>query len=239
MRHEDRGYNGINNRRIKAIDTSYKGYLFRSRLEARYAVLFDRLGINWVHEPEGYEIKGIGKRYLPDFLLRESKVLPVDLWVEIKPTAPTGMEMRKFGALVCGSKQGGLMIYDYPGIESTKVITFEYEPRTENQNIPTKKYGSKDGGFQQINGSGYTSIDFCHLSKCPSCGYLGVIPNNMPGWPAWHNEKECYLYNDKNWEGSDHVQKRLKFMCDSLNHPELKAAFVAAKSTRFEFGESQ
>ena len=31
---------------IKAIETYYKGYRFRSRLEARWAVFFDAAGIN-------------------------------------------------------------------------------------------------------------------------------------------------------------------------------------------------
>lgn len=32
---------------IKAIETYYKGYMFRSRLEARWAVFFDASGIKW------------------------------------------------------------------------------------------------------------------------------------------------------------------------------------------------
>ena len=40
---------------IKAIETMYKGYHFRSRLEARWAVFFDTLGIPWKYENEGYE----------------------------------------------------------------------------------------------------------------------------------------------------------------------------------------
>ena len=32
---------------FKAVQTEYKGYLFRSRLEARWAVFFDTLGIQW------------------------------------------------------------------------------------------------------------------------------------------------------------------------------------------------
>jgi hypothetical protein len=32
---------------IVAIPTRYKGYHFRSRLEARWAVFFDALGIKW------------------------------------------------------------------------------------------------------------------------------------------------------------------------------------------------
>ena len=51
---------------IKPIETIYKGYRFRSRLEARWAVFFDALGVKWEYEPEGFELPS-GKRYLPDF----------------------------------------------------------------------------------------------------------------------------------------------------------------------------
>lgn len=67
---------------IKAIDTKYKGYLFRSRLEARWAVFFDALGIPWEYEKEGFEKDiGIGDkiRYLPDFYLPGTET-----WVEVK-----------------------------------------------------------------------------------------------------------------------------------------------------------
>lgn len=52
---------------IKPIQTRYKGYNFRSRLEARWAVFFDSLGVDWVYEPEGYQTPYGG--YLPDFYL--------------------------------------------------------------------------------------------------------------------------------------------------------------------------
>lgn len=61
--------------RIKPIETRYKGYRFRSRLEARWAVFFDTLGIEWQYEPEGYEKEGIEGnvlRYLPDFFFPKS-----------------------------------------------------------------------------------------------------------------------------------------------------------------------
>lgn len=32
---------------FKAVETVYKGYRFRSRLEARWAIFFDSLGIKW------------------------------------------------------------------------------------------------------------------------------------------------------------------------------------------------
>lgn len=53
---------------MKPIETHYKGYRFRSRLEARWAVFFDALGYRWEYEPEGFEL-GFGERYLPDFRL--------------------------------------------------------------------------------------------------------------------------------------------------------------------------
>ncbi len=53
---------------MKAIQTEYKGYLFRSRLEARWAVFFDACGIEWEYEPEGL-ILSDGTHYLPDFYL--------------------------------------------------------------------------------------------------------------------------------------------------------------------------
>lgn len=57
---------------IKAIETYYKGYRFRSRLEARWAVFFDAAGIKWEYEPEGF-VMSDGTNYLPDFYLPESK----------------------------------------------------------------------------------------------------------------------------------------------------------------------
>lgn len=62
---------------MNAIQTEYKGYLFRSRLEARWAVFLDTLGIKWQYEAQGYEIDSY--RYLPDFWLPES-----EQWIEVK-----------------------------------------------------------------------------------------------------------------------------------------------------------
>ena len=81
---------------MKAIQTEYKGYLFRSRLEARWAVFFDASGVRWEYEPEGYDL-GDGIYYLPDFLLhgvdgRDGG----DLYVEVK------------GKAVSAAQSGGL-----------------------------------------------------------------------------------------------------------------------------------
>lgn len=53
---------------MKAIETRYKGYRFRSRLEARWAVFFDKMGWNWKYEHQGYEVGWEDTiPWLPDF----------------------------------------------------------------------------------------------------------------------------------------------------------------------------
>jgi hypothetical protein len=72
----------------KAIETSYKGYRFRSRTEARWAVFFDALGEPWEYEKEGFELPD--GRYLPDFWLPR-----LGVWFEVKGKAPTEEEIVK------------------------------------------------------------------------------------------------------------------------------------------------
>ncbi|HZU00171.1 MAG TPA: hypothetical protein VFA10_10945 [Ktedonobacteraceae bacterium] len=73
---------------VRAIETVYAGYRFRSRNEARWCVFFDALGIEYRYELEGFDFDGI--RYLPDFWLPG-----YNCWVEIKGEAPTEDELRK------------------------------------------------------------------------------------------------------------------------------------------------
>ena len=66
---------------MKPIEAIYNGYRFRSRLEARWAVFFDELKIEYKYEVEGFDIDG--DWYLPDFWMPEW-----NCWVEIKPDIP-------------------------------------------------------------------------------------------------------------------------------------------------------
>lgn len=65
---------------IKPIETKWKGYRFRSRLEARWAVFFEAMGWRWEYEPQGFQTR-MGP-YLPDFFLPDH-----ECWLEIKPDA--------------------------------------------------------------------------------------------------------------------------------------------------------
>lgn len=63
---------------ISPIPTKYKGYNFRSRLEARWAVFFDNMKIQYHYEIEGFQLES--GLYLPDFYLPQFK-----MFAEVKP----------------------------------------------------------------------------------------------------------------------------------------------------------
>jgi len=50
---------------LQPIPTLYRGAQFRSRAEARWAVLFDGIGLEWEYEKEGFQLPT--QWYLPDF----------------------------------------------------------------------------------------------------------------------------------------------------------------------------
>jgi len=99
---------------MKAIQTRYKGYRFRSRLEARYAVLFDALGIRWDYEPEGFELPG-GLRYLPDFWLHIPGKPGWGYWIEVKALSPTPNEVRRLEILSKHTRHHGWFFIGTPG----------------------------------------------------------------------------------------------------------------------------
>lgn len=93
---------------MKAIETIYKGYRFRSRLEARWAVFFDALEIEWDYEMEGFDLDG--ERYLPDFWLKT-----VNMWAEVKPDNGFGeREKRLAHKLADESKRAILFLTGVP-----------------------------------------------------------------------------------------------------------------------------
>ena len=100
----------MNTPTLKAIETVYNGYRFRSRLEARWAVFFDALGCKYEYEKEGYDLGEAGL-YLPDFWLPEQKY-----WIEIKGAKPTDHEQELAVALAIASGHRAYIFFgDIPG----------------------------------------------------------------------------------------------------------------------------
>lgn len=150
---------------MQAIETNYGGYRFRSRLEARWAVVFDCMGLRWEYEPEGFEM-GDGVRYLPDFRLPE-----LSLWLEVKPPIPVAAEdVKKIGAFQFALAQSSanpwrmLVLWGTPG---------EHEIRNESNASGASEFLSCPkcrrvliGQLNPVKGEG----DPMFTTNCPTCG---------------------------------------------------------------------
>ena len=97
---------------IKPIETRYKGYRFRSRLEARWAVFMDHLEVPWEYEPQGYVVDG--RPYLPDFLVWPGTELA--FWLEIKGQFPGQEELDKAQGLAEGSEIPAYVYWGKPEV---------------------------------------------------------------------------------------------------------------------------
>tara|TARA_R100000005_G_C4923285_1_gene155576 strand:- start:80 stop:757 length:678 start_codon:yes stop_codon:yes gene_type:complete len=98
---------------VQAIQTSYNKHLFRSRLEARYAVFFDALGWDWQYEPEGFDLP-VNGYYLPDFFVSPTPWChwpSGPFWLEIKADSSrtSRLERERLQELCCETQICGFM----------------------------------------------------------------------------------------------------------------------------------
>lgn len=148
-------------KQLRAIPTRYEGCEFRSRLEARWAVFFDALAIEWRYEAEVFELAPFGEWYLPDFYLPE-----LDFWIEVKPGLPDEAELRKAYLFNYG------LARDPATSQQRAFILFGDIP------WPYLKMGNV-GGFSsshEVEGDP-SRWDLC-WQACPTCQRLGIGPIN-------------------------------------------------------------
>lgn len=160
---------------MNAIETRYKGYRFRSRTEARWAVYFDACMIPWEYEREGYRLSN-GQWYLPDFWLtlssgfgnggREPKTYN-HMWAEVKGQPFTQEEILKCTLLSETTGVDCLMldgIPDFKAYAGTNDISgpVEYE-RTYVVGIDHHDYPHTEGRFYCNPGEPITSEYFPDL----------------------------------------------------------------------------
>lgn len=147
---------------IKAIETRYAGCRFRSRLEAKWAVFFDALDIEWEHEPEGFETSA--GRYLPDFKIQipgnqqEGKCQ----WFEVKPAE--WREDRRHAALASESGNPLIVARGMPRSYADQMQASEYANRLDS---PLMIHGVEDQpwpvAFCDSSAAGWSSAHYCTL----------------------------------------------------------------------------
>jgi len=116
---------------LKAIDTKFDGNLYRSRLEARWAVFMKRLRINFMYEHEGYDL-GDGVWYLPDFWL---PTFNGGCFVEVKPIAFTEIEIEKVKRLVAASNMPCILAVGLPDFKCQEIVFYDVCNGIENFDI--------------------------------------------------------------------------------------------------------
>lgn len=101
---------------LAPIETRYNGFRFRSRLEARYAVFFTTMELQFQYEPEGFQFED-GTRYLPDFFLPN-----IEMWAEVKPVEPTTEELAKARMLARASKSPVIFLIGPPDFRLYEIV---------------------------------------------------------------------------------------------------------------------
>jgi hypothetical protein len=111
---------------ITPIQTKYKGYHFRSRLEARWAVFFEELEIKFHYEFEDVVVNG--KRCLPDFFFPHFKIMGHEFehgaYGEVKPFF-TPDDIRRCIGITQISKKPVLLLDSVPDFKETRCILIE------------------------------------------------------------------------------------------------------------------
>jgi hypothetical protein len=195
---------------FRAIDTHYRGYKFRSRLEARWAVFFDSAGIAYQYEPQGFVIGDTP--YLPDFYLPAH-----GLWVEIKGTLPGNPSRRLASGLREATRQDVLILAGDCWPHAYKVYYHwpeEADPGPDNLDADDP---------EPFGGDGHDTSMICRCRRCDGLTvnyydfYGGAY--QLEGWGGTPGRHSC----------GDH---------DRAGIPFEEEHYRLARSARFEHGET-
>jgi len=205
----------------KAIQTRYKGYHFRSRLEARWAVFFDCIGVKWLYEPQGFTLKS-GENYLPDFYLPE-----IDTWLEVKGCSSIDIDTFNY--------DGAIKVIDFLESTGKRIFVLGHIPDSEQLKAELDNIYHACGYVSAAyprhlsnpdNASAYTF----HVRDC-----CELIVND------WWDENVGIT--EAGGEFSNYYGAKEDIPCERCGakkwrHSAPFKAFKSARSARFEHGEN-
>lgn len=194
---------------LKAIQTEYKGYLFRSRLEARWAVFFDACGVKWEYEPEGLVLSD-NNYYLPDFYLSDFRC-----YFEVKRKSIKGTDKAES---VVWKISNGQYTNSWAGI-----ICFG-DPMDDDLYIYCQETDDGGGGTYEDQ----VTIGIHPVSKKP---YLLAFNDRR--------ERNFYTYFGENMESIPMLTTEYgKYNYDDFVNSRILQARRLARQARFEYGET-
>jgi hypothetical protein len=201
---------------IKAIPTRYAGCHFRSRLEARWAVFFDALGVAWQYEPEGFDLDG--QWYLPDFYLPT-----LDVWYEVKGVEPTELEQSLAGRLADGTRKSVFIAWgDIPDNPCMYGLPQNHWRNGGIADAIRDIYAFTHAEVHDSEPFGCYWDNHYAWCICPDCGVIGIE----------FEARAARLHGrESNCVGGEYDRGH------NGNDRRLLAAYEAARSARFEHGQ--
>jgi hypothetical protein len=152
---------------IQSIPTMYNGIYFRSRLEARWAAIFDLLRWPWTYEP--FDLKN----YIPDFILTFEH--HGDVLVEIKPFVRFDQEVwkhpiNKINASGWSTKDGEGDLLELPALILGATIFSQHDDYDVTYDADYIGY-FRDGSWWSCDPSAWNKACILECSECH-----GVFP---------------------------------------------------------------
>lgn len=222
-----------------AIPTEYNGYLFRSRLEARWAVFFDALGIRYEYEPEGFDL-GDGVWYLPDFYLPN---INGGTYVEVKGVMDDDSR-KKIDRF---ADYGEAPLYVLGGMPTQSDLEDDdiYGYTNRYEGCFWFYFSITDEATGKVSRSGDWPYLFC---VCPACGKVGLEFDGR-GWRicggSQHTDENLstntYRDADGNVRPFAHPEVagwRTDDKGYSWNQRRLVAAYKVARQAQFDHGRT-
>lgn len=203
---------------IKPIETIYNGNRFRSRLEARWAVFFDALGVEYEYEPEGFQLPD-GSFYLPDFRVKcygnrgDCGDSSYDLWIEVKGRM-TPEDARKIEQFAGHFTDHADEPVNLPGSGNI------YGPGFQNPILVVGNIPAEGCSHDSWSLKAYDKMDGCDI--CPF-NYELIDGDYFGAYPAVHKGK-FYLWGDD----SNYI----------WGVKAVEEAYAKARQARFEHGET-
>jgi hypothetical protein len=148
---------------MHVLPTMYNGIRYRSRCEARWAVVFDLLGWQHFYEIEGFSLPS--GPYLPDFFLPDH-----DTFFEVKGSKPTYCETKRADELSAATQRIVVVSHGPPNPhrdEWDRDLSVFYPEMDVNDEIYADWH---EGGFVSGRHSGHPkcSIDLGNLAHLGS-----------------------------------------------------------------------
>lgn len=191
---------------IAPIETHYDGSRFRSRTEARWAVFFNHLRVDWEYEIDGFNLPN--GCYLPDFWLKNvGSRAHGGVWFEVKGT-PDRVDDDRWADLVIGTRRPLYIASELPKVNSEGDLRYT----APDAHLVSLQYFEYPDGSPDVFGEG--GLDFC---VCPHCRRVGIEHGGT------YPERFCPHVGAGGGDG--------------FIHPRVVAAYIAARSARFEHGE--